>query len=233
MFVHAARQFTAHGVACLRFDLRGRGESGGRPEATDLDGMIDDTLAAVDLLRTRSDAPRLYVLGICSGGNVALGAASLHEQIDGLLLWSTPLFAPFKTAGTEAVRRARLLGEYCGKLFRRETYAKLFGGNLRWRIIGRNVLGRPRPPAAQRNPKDSRRHVMSDLHGYRGPMLFVYGSRDADAAGAPEFFRRYCAEACIPAEFHTIDGANHSYYARAWEAEVIRLSNAWLAKRCQ
>lgn len=231
MFVHAARRFAAEGFACLRFDLRGRGESAGDPVATDLDEMIADTLAAVECLAREAQVERVYVLGICSGGNVALGAASLRKDLGGLVLWSTPLFAPFRSGATEAARRGRLFGEYLRKVFRRETWSKLFRGGLRWRIIVRNLVGRERGAPDGRNPKDSRRDIVADLSGYRGPMIFIYGSCDEDAVGAPEFFRQWCEREGVLAEFHTIEGANHSYYSREWEDEVIGLSLEWLRRQ--
>jgi len=233
MFVHAARRFAGQGIGSMRFDLPGRGESTGSPTDTDLDQMIEATLTAADVLERESKAPKTYILGICSGGNVALGSASLRKEIDGLILWSTPLFAQFKSAGTELVRRKRLVGEFARKLFRRETYSKLFGGKLNWSIIAQTLLCREKKPSSGRNPKDSHRDIMSDLKGYRGPALFVYGSRDHDAAGAPEFFKEFCFQNDIPVQFHKIDGANHSFYSRVWEDEVIGLTEEWLLKRCQ
>ena len=169
------------------------------------------------------------MLGICSGGNVALGAGSLDHKIDGLVLWSTPLFAPYKTSGQEVRRRKLILLEYLGKLFRRETYQKLFRGKLNLGLIGRILFGSKTPPAeGGRNPKDSLRDVMADLVGFGGPALFVYGTHDDEAVGAPEFYADFCQQNAIPATFHSIQGANHSYYSLAWEREVIDHTLRWL-----
>jgi len=231
MFVNAARRFAAEGYHCLRLDLRGRGDSPGNKEDTDLDAMIDDVLAGSRYLRTNG-APDVYVLGICSGGNVALGAASLDKSFAGLILWSTPLFAPHKKKTEELRRTGFFLVEYFKKLFRRETYAKLFAGKLNFRLILGILIGRrrgnPKRPGGQRNPKDSLRDVMTELKGYAGRALFIYGSADDEAAAAPRFYRKYCEENAIPAAFHTVEGANHSYYSLEWEREVIDKTLAWL-----
>ena len=47
ILVEAARSLSAMGLATLRFDLSGRGQSEGDPLATDLDAMIDDATVAV------------------------------------------------------------------------------------------------------------------------------------------------------------------------------------------
>ncbi|MFP4056078.1 MAG: alpha/beta fold hydrolase [Candidatus Brocadiia bacterium] len=230
MFVEAARRLCAQGYHALRFDLRGRGDSEGQVAATDLDGMVDDARAARRFLLQETAVAATYWLGICSGGNVALGAASLEKDVDGLVLWSTPLFAPQKSRGQEAVRRGMFFVEYARKLFRRETWAKVLRGRVRLGIIARILFGRREPAEGQRDPKDSRRDVMADLRGYRGRALFVYGSKDDEAVGAPGYYRAFCRQEGIPARFHTVEGANHSYYSVAWTEEVLDRTLAWLAE---
>ena len=228
MFVETARRLCEAGYHALRFDLRGRGDSAGEVADTDLDGMIEDARAARRFLLEQDGVERTAWLGICSGGNVALGAASLDKDVDGLILWSTPLFAPYKKASQEVARRGIFLAEYARKLFRRETWAKLLRGRIRFGIIGRVLLGSRKPMGGERDPKDSRRDIMQDLRGFSGRALFVYGSKDDEAVGAPEFYQRFCAEHGIPAAFHTVEGANHSYYSVAWTDEVIGQTLAWL-----
>jgi pimeloyl-ACP methyl ester carboxylesterase len=229
MFVNTARRLCDAGYHALRFDLRGRGDSTGDYAATDLDGMIEDVRGARRFLLGQERVRQSYVLGICSGGNVALGAASLDKDVDGLILWSTPLFAPFKRKSQEARRRGIFLVEYAKKLFRRETWSKLVHGRIRFGLITRILLGRRQDvPKTGRNPKDSLRDIMADLEGYAGRAVFVYGSKDDEAVGAPEFYEAYCREHGIPAVFHTVDGANHSYYSMDWENQVIGHTLAWL-----
>jgi uncharacterized protein len=227
MFVNTARRLAEAGVASLRFDLRGRGDSDGEFAAADLDGMIDDLLAAAEFLKAETGVGRVVPLGICSGGNVTLGAASLDKAFAGMILWSVPLFAPQKPKTDRARRSAFFLVEYAKKAFRRETWAKLFRGKIDFRGVAKTVKGRDKVEG--RNPKDSARDVMSDLVGFEAPALFVYGSRDDEAIGAPEYYRQFCATHAIPATLHTVEGANHSYYSVAWENEVIETTSDWLA----
>lgn len=231
IFVEAARRLAEAGYPSLTFDFRGRGDSDGEATATTLDEMIEDARAARRVLIERTGVRRTYWCGLCSGGNVALGAASLDKEADGLLLWSTPLFAPFKTRKQEVKRRGIFLAEYARKLFRRETYAKLLRGKIRFGIISRILLGRRAAPKGTRNPKDSLRDIMTDLRGYKGRALFIYGSRDDEAVGAPEFYTAFCREQGIPAELHTIEGANHSFYSVAWQNQVLGLSLDWLGRQ--
>jgi len=228
LYVHTARALAERGIASLRFDLRGRGDSGGAYDEADLDGMIADCLTAKQFVQERLGSKAIYLLGICSGGNVALGAASLDRTVTGLVLWSTPLFAPDKVAGEAKKRRRFFLFDYARKLFRRETYAKLFRGRIHFRIVWQVLRGKRETGST--NPKDSRRNVMQDFRTYGGRMLFVYGTRDVDSIGAPDFFRQYCEAEKIPADFATIEGANHSFYSVAWEQQVIEATGEWLTR---
>jgi len=229
ILVNTSAALARRGIASLRFDLRGRGASLEPDCETDLDGMIDDALAAVRWMREHPGIESVFLLGICSGGNVTLGAASLDKSLDGIILWSTPLFAPFKTKGQAAQRRNLVLAEYARKLLRPETYLKLIKGKLNLGLIRRIIFGKEQQPAGSgRNPKDSRRDIMSDLDGFAGPALFIYGSLDDEAIGAPEFYREWCGEHGVPAAFHTVQGANHSYYSVAWEREVIEQTIDWM-----
>lgn len=224
MFVKAARELAASGCVALRLDLRGRGNSDGQKFATDIDMKIEDTLCAMRVLRERCGLRSLYLLGLCSGGNVALGAASLDKTVAGLVLWSTPLFAPYKTKRQEAKRKVDVLRDYAAKLCRRETYSKLFRGQLHIGVI----LGRLRKKKPPRDLRDSRRDVMKELRGYRGRVLLIYGTKDDESEGAPEFYREFFTREGSPPQVHFVEGANHSFYSLAWEREVIQRTREWL-----
>ena len=67
----------------LRYDKRGVGQSGGRPEAATLADYAEDLRAAVRFLGGRKDVDRrrIAVVGYGEGGPVALIAASKEDRI--------------------------------------------------------------------------------------------------------------------------------------------------------
>jgi alpha-beta hydrolase superfamily lysophospholipase len=71
---------TRRGIAVLRFDDRGTGQSGGSDQAT-LADQLGDAQAALAFLRTRSEivAKQVGLVGHGEGGNVALLAAAQPE----------------------------------------------------------------------------------------------------------------------------------------------------------
>ncbi len=73
MFSRTARTLAEHGIASLRFDFRGFGDSEGQQEDLTLTGEIADARAAIDYLATlpEVDLQRLALIGLSMGGLVA------------------------------------------------------------------------------------------------------------------------------------------------------------------
>jgi pimeloyl-ACP methyl ester carboxylesterase len=76
------------GFMVLRYDKRGVGQSGGRPEAATLDDYAEDLRAAVRYLGGRKDVDRrrIAVAGYGDGGPVALIASSKEDRIAAAVL---------------------------------------------------------------------------------------------------------------------------------------------------
>lgn len=82
-----AQNMTAHwayaewlpqrGFDLFCFDYRGYGQSQGTP---DPDGILDDTIAALDYARSRNAAQKLFVFGQSLGGMLAIAAAGASPE---------------------------------------------------------------------------------------------------------------------------------------------------------
>jgi len=229
ILVHVARRLAEEGFATLRFDLRGRGDSEGCGPAVCLDDMIEDALAAADCLSREANVSRITLLGICSGSNVAIGAATLRPDIDELVLWSTLPFQPDQGAHQRVGRARFYLAQYARKALRLETWRRLFRGDVNVRMVGRTIAGDSAPARGERNLKDSARDIMAAFADYRGRALFVTGAKDPEGMEGRRLFEEFTREKDINATFHLIDGATHSYYAQAHEKEVIDVTSQWLS----
>jgi len=137
MLVAAARESTSRGYASLRFDFRGRGDSGGATMAATLTTMIEDTLAAASLpsRRARARSPSSSS-GDCSGCEVAIGAAPSLADVRALALWSAPIIGGAREVLRCAKSRA-VRASYARKLFSAQSWRKL--------LTRRPPLG-PHPP---------------------------------------------------------------------------------------
>ena len=99
LFVHVARALLADGVASLRFDLRGRGESEGEGLEASLETMAADFAAGVEFARRETGCERVLPVGICSGANVVIGTLDRLPKrgVAGLLLLSAYPFSDRKS----------------------------------------------------------------------------------------------------------------------------------------
>jgi len=91
IFGQLAGVLADHGFLVLRYDKRGVGQSGGRPEFATLGDYAEDVRAAVRFMTARKDvdAKRLAALGHSEGGSVAMLAAARENKIKALVLVAT------------------------------------------------------------------------------------------------------------------------------------------------
>lgn len=89
-FLLAAR-LTEAGFACLRFDFRGCGQSGGQLKDTTIAGRINDLRAVLARLQDHQALDqRFFLVGSSLGGYVALFVAAQAPHVSALALWATP-----------------------------------------------------------------------------------------------------------------------------------------------
>jgi hypothetical protein len=228
MFVHAAREFSALGYPCLRFDFGGRGESDGPVPDASIRSMVDDTGKAMAFLLSGGHADRVLLLGICSGGKVAIGRAVDDPRAAGLILWSCEPMGHLGDAGRGARRSASALGLYLRKLLKPATWAKILTLRVNTRMVQKAMFAHEHASEEELADEDG---MLARFETYRGPALFVYGSADPETRAAAQSYRAFCGRLGIPAEFHEVMGANHSYYSLEWEREVMGRTRDWLVNR--
>jgi pimeloyl-ACP methyl ester carboxylesterase len=80
------------GFIVVRYDKRGIGQSGGRPESASLADFSDDQRAAMKFLSSRKDVDpkRIAVAGHSEGGLVSLLSAAKDKRIAAVVLIATP-----------------------------------------------------------------------------------------------------------------------------------------------
>ncbi len=88
VFGQLAGVLADEGLAVVRYDHRGTGQSGGRAEAATVQDYADDVRAVVRYLRKRKDVDdrRIAVLGYGEGSAVALEAAAREKRISAIVL---------------------------------------------------------------------------------------------------------------------------------------------------
>lgn len=93
IYVQLAEKLSAMGIASLRIDFRGSGDSEGDFSAMTVESEVSDALVALDYLKKDSsfDSTRIALFGRSFGGAVAVLAAHRFGAIKSLALWA-PVF---------------------------------------------------------------------------------------------------------------------------------------------
>ena len=230
ILVQATAAFADCGFTTLRPDFRGRGDSSGEALSATLDGMIDDVRAAIDWLRETQHVQRINMVGLCSGGNVAMGAASLLPgDVDHVVCWS---LLPFMEHKGQATRQGRdkksLLRQMLRKAMRPEAWLKLLRGEANVQGAVKVLANDKEGDEAEKQRKTSARDILAELEAYHGKLHLLYGSRDPEASGSQAFFTDWCKQHRIPVDVRVIPGAPHNFYTAQWTAEVIEQTAMWL-----
>lgn len=86
--VRMARQLAARGIASIRFDLAGHGDSA-RPSGNHSfeEQAVIDIRSAMDALGAATNIQRFAIFGFCSGAYHGYATAQVDERIAGLLLF--------------------------------------------------------------------------------------------------------------------------------------------------
>jgi pimeloyl-ACP methyl ester carboxylesterase len=82
-----ATELSSRGRHVLRFDYYGTGDSGGPGAEVDLERCVQDTCTAVEEIQSLAGLRRVSLVGVRSGGAVAVLASGLLECVDTLVLW--------------------------------------------------------------------------------------------------------------------------------------------------
>lgn len=183
-FVQLARALAAQGVACLRFDARGMGDSEGR--FTSFEQLGPDIAAAIDTLLAEAPAVKRVVLwGLCDGASAAL--LYLHERPDprvaGLAL-ANPWVRSDQTHAKTQVKHY-----YAKRVMDPAFWRKLLSGGVAlrgvadlWRAIRAARGSGDAPSAAGQRPAASYQDRMAHAWArFDKPLLLMLSGNDYTA----------------------------------------------------
>ena len=227
LFLLLSRQFAEHGIASLRFDFRGSGESEGTFDQMTVAREVEDVVAAYNLLKVRPevDSSRIGLLGLSMGGMVsALSVAQPGLEFKALSLWAPAhpklWLAQFPEGVTpEQVRaavadpevRAELRG---GVPLDEQTGFLDFGGNA----VSMDFIANM--PTL---------HPFETVKAHKGPAQVIHGT--ADAAVPIAIGQQYAralesrgAGTHNPTSFHAIQDGLHTFDSLVTQREVHALT---------
>lgn len=213
MFARLAEALAARGIASLRIDFRGWGESAGEMADSTVAGQVEDARLAYAALAANPsiDPVRLGVLGFSMGGTIAcLLASEADPTLRSLALWSS----------THDLRGGLLeeLGDDKAAIAAREGRVTV---DLGWRTV---TLGHGF--FASLDHAD-----IADAYArYSGALLVVAGTQDGSARSLDWFRER--ARGGLRASY-LVPGADHIFNTLSGDLtisdDVIAKTAAWLA----
>lgn len=202
IFVTLAEALAAKGVASLRIDLRGRGDSEG--DSIDITPQRDlaDAREALEFLATRPhvDGQRLSVVGLSWGGLLGCYLAT-DPRVRQLALWSSaPGPGPMSwNPKLSEIGDGRRAADEWGNLIGEQFYDEL----------------------ATFKPYD-------ELLKTQARVLIAYGTADASVARAAPPLEQALKERGIAAESFAVQDADHAFMRNAWERPLIAKTVEWL-----
>lgn len=227
MFVKAARRLSRQGALCMRIDFTGRGNSDGATGTGSIQQMISNTKAAINFIQKKYPDVPLYLLGICSGGKVAIGAACDEPRIRGLVLWSGEALGHLRHAATNRRKTMFALNEYFKKLKSPQTWKKIVSGRINVNGV-KKTLTKHETRTAQEAAQEEK--ILTRFRFYNGAVLLIYGTHDPDTKMAGTNYQSYLKKNGITHEYHAVENANHSFYSLETESRVLDLSAKWFAE---
>lgn len=246
-FTLMCRELAAQGVATMRFDFRGMGDSDGAMR--DFQRVAPDICAAVDAFCAAVPGLRQVVLwGLCDGASASLMYAHCDERVHGLVLLNPWVRTP------EGLAKVQIRHYYWSRLSDYSFWSKVASGrfpvidsvrsfsNALLVATGIRQVATDKADAAVVG--DAASHVVSAQHvslpdrmadglsRFRGKVLLILSGNDLTAqefegiAEGSKRWRGLLADARIT--HRKLDGANHTFSKRVWRDQVAAWTVEWI-----
>jgi uncharacterized protein len=236
-FLLLARSLAAQGIAALRFDCRGMGDSDGAFPG--FEHIEPDIAAAVDAMMHRVPSLRQVVLwGLCDACSAMAEHARRDARIAGIVLLN-----PWVRSDA-SLARTRLKHYYLARLLQRDFLHKVLTGRFNpiasvQALLGNIVraFGSAAPRALSSHEAPAVGNVLAErmaaeLQRFRGRVLIILSGRDltakefADAARSSKAWQKLYAEARVTRR--EFPAADHTFSRRAWRDQVTAWTSEWI-----
>ncbi|MCS0629276.1 hydrolase 1, exosortase A system-associated [Telluria mixta] len=230
-FALLARHLAENGIAAMRFDYRGMGDSDG--EERDFEAIQDDIRAALDaFIEAVPGLTDVVLWGLCDGASAAAMYAPGDARVRGLVLLN-----PWVRTD-DGVARTTLKHHYRDRLRSPEFWRKLARGQFDYagsltsmlKLVRTAFAGRPADQGAAASLPERMHH---GLHVFTGHTLLVIGGADltgrefCDVAGSSPAWKRLVATPRV--SWRRIEDADHTFSRRAWRDQVAEWTREWVA----
>jgi uncharacterized protein len=232
-FTLLARQLAGQGIASIRFDYRGMGDSEG--DMRSFEAIDADIKAAIDTFTTQAPNIKQIVLwGLCDAASASLYYGHTDPRVIGLILLNPWVH-------TEAgAARARLTHYYLSRLMQKSFWIKLITGGVKISTSVGDLAESARQAAApavstENAPTDPRHgshgyidRMLASFKSFKGGIQVILSGNDLVASEFVQIqkqnkgWTKVCSNAGV--QQTTVKQANHTFSSAAWRVEAEKLT---------
>jgi exosortase A-associated hydrolase 1 len=243
-FTLLCRALAAKGIAAMRFDYRGMGDSEG--SARNFEDIQPDMRAAIDHLRIEVPEVREVIIwGLCDAASAGLLGAHLDKRVTGLVLlnpWVRTL---------EGLAKTQLKHYYWSRLTDLEFWRRMGRGEFdaatavwSFAIALKTALGLRNTQDTRDGPADASvgidvstraslpERMAEGMSRFKGKVLLILSGNDLTAKEFEEVVRgsnrwnRLLADARV--ESRRLSDANHTFSRAEWRDQVANWTADWV-----
>jgi exosortase A-associated hydrolase 1 len=231
-FTLLARSLAAQGIAAMRFDYRGMGDSEG--DARSFDSVDDDLRVAIDHFTAAVPGMHQIVLwGLCDAASAALMYAPSDRRVSGLVLLNPWVRTP------DGLARTTLKHYYRSRLREADFWHRVVRGKFQ---LGRSLtsmfdlvraaIGIAKPSTAIAGTSNLRERMHAGMRQFGGQVLLIVSGADLTgrefcdlADGTPEW-KRLIENPRVTRRL--LEHADHTFSRRAWRDQVANWTREWI-----
>jgi exosortase A-associated hydrolase 1 len=229
-FTLLARSLALQGIAAMRFDYRGMGDSQGEPRT--FDDVDADLRAAIDaFIQAVPGMQEVVLWGLCDAASAATMYAASDPRVSGLVLLN-----PWVRT-TDGLAKTTLRHYYRGRLFDQVFWRQLLRGQLDYRRSLKSIVKLTRdafaaPSAEQVSKGNLPDRMHTGMREFQGRVLIIISGADltgrefCDLTAATDKWKRLLDSPNVLQR--RLDKADHTFSRRAWRDEVAQWTSTWL-----
>ncbi|WP_088330318.1 hydrolase 1, exosortase A system-associated [Lacimicrobium sp. SS2-24] len=227
-FVQLSRGLATQGIASMRFDYRGMGDSEGQKQP--FEAVCDDIKSAIDAFCAETGLSQLVIWGLCDAASAAMIYAHKDNRVKGLVLLN-PWLRSEAAMGKTMVRHY-----YLQRLLSKDFWKKLLGGKINLGGSLKDAKGFVQDSMATDNQMQGsyQQRMQSGIEKFHGKICLVLSGVDLTAR---EFEQQVIGNMAWSAvnneqcEIHRLEQADHTFSASEFKRELEKLTYSFVCSK--